>query len=144
MIATKDGLSGTDMKGTGISLFVLFWLAIAHIWRLVVWVAICMSLRSHKPAQSYQRRHVKAPSLAAKASFFLGLNKFERIKVWQITVCQSNTLTERCASFSPCWFNNVCHIYFKENSILYSQDLRCEKETSKYSSLLTLNMSLLL
>ena len=34
------------------------------IWnwlRLVVWVAICMSLRSHKHVQSYQRRHVKLP-----------------------------------------------------------------------------------
>ena len=56
-----------------------------------------MGLRSHKPVQIYRRRRLKAPFLAVKAPSLLSINKFQRIKLWKITVCQSNILTDRSA-----------------------------------------------
>ena len=56
-----------------------------------------MSLRSHKSVQSYQRRRVKDPFLAAKTCFLLSLNKFERITLWLMIFCQSDILADRSA-----------------------------------------------
>ena len=46
----------------------------------------------HEPTKSQTRSKLsektrKAPSLVAKTSFLLSLNKFERIKICQVTVC---------------------------------------------------------
>ena len=90
-------------------------------------VAICMSLRSYKPVQSYQRRRIKAPFLAAKTSFLLNLNKFERFKLWQITVCQSNVLIHRSAlsdavsAFFLADLTMYVTLIFERNSISFFQ-----------------------
>ena len=87
-----------------------------------------MSLQSHKPVQSYQRRPVKAPFLAAKTPFLLNLNKFERIKVWQVIVCQSNILTGRSALSDAVSASLLADLtmyvtlIFENNSISFFQD----------------------
>ena len=91
-----------------------------------------MSLRSHKLVKSYQRRRVNAPFLAAKTPFLLSLNKFERIKLWQITVSQSNILTDRAALSDDVSASLLADLtmyvtlIFEKNSISFFQNYALE------------------
>ena len=77
-----------QQNGSDWNVTVLFWLVLTRFRSClcpIVWDAICLSLQSHKLAQSHQERHQVAFSFPVMVSFLLRFECITASKEWGTT-----------------------------------------------------------